>query len=265
MADQDGSYVLSAISLARNLKRRRRELKFSRFDVSERSGISPSFYSELETGRKSASGETLRRVSKALDISIDELRTDRYDAALEALLDFQHPDIAIKEGIELLDKAPHLAKAIPRLLANSARMNDIGSKKEVIYPILLRDYQAENWNHFAAIEEIARQFLADHPPRGISPDEHDLYGILRYVFKYTIRTQHDFNEHRYQHLPIIRSMWLRKGNQNYLLLNHRSQIGLTDYQVNQIRARMEKVGKEVQSHQTRLAKALGTNEQTIDD
>ncbi len=219
MAEHDGSHVLSAISLARNLKRRRKEKKFNRFDISERANISPSFYSELETGRKSASGETLRRITKALDMSIDELQSDRYDAALEALLDFQDPDIAIKEGIELLDKAPHLAKAIPRLLANVARVHDRGSKKEVIYPILLRDYQAENLNHFPAIEDEARQFLAEHPPRGISPDAHDLHGILRYVFKYTIKSNHDFHEQQYAHLPIIRSMWMRKGTQNYLLLN----------------------------------------------
>src|SRR5919106_5659635 len=208
-----GSQVLTAISTARNLKRRRKERKFSRFDVSARAGISPSFYSELETGRKSASGETLRRITKALDMSIEELQSDRYDAALEALLDFQDPDIAIKEGIELLDKAPHLAKAIPRLLANIARVYDRGSKKEVIYPILLREFQEENWNHFPDIEDEVKRFLEEHPPRGTSPDAHDLQGILRYVFKYTIKTQHDFNEHQYQHLPVIRSMWFRKGQQ----------------------------------------------------
>ncbi len=219
MTDHDGSYILSVITLARNLKRRRKEKRFTRFDISERAGISPSFYSELETGRKSASGETLRRVTKALDMSMDELQSDRYDAALEALLDFQDPDIAIKEGIELLDKAPHLAKAIPRLLANVARVNDRGSKKEVIYPILLREFQEENWNHFPDIEEEVKRFLEEHPPRGISPDAHDLQGLLRYMFKYTIKTQHDFNEHAFRHLPIIRSMWFRKSQQNYLLLN----------------------------------------------
>ncbi|MCZ6875691.1 MAG: ImmA/IrrE family metallo-endopeptidase, partial [bacterium] len=118
-----------------------------------------------------------------------------------------------------LDKAPHLAKAIPRLLANIARVYDRGSKKEVIYPILLRDFQEENLNHLPNLEDEAKRFLEEHPPRATSPDEHDLYGILRYVFKYTIKSQHDFNEHRFQHLPIIRSMWLRKGTQNYLLLN----------------------------------------------
>ena len=51
MAEHDGSHVLSAISLARNLKRRRKEKKFNRFDMSERANISPSFYSELETTR----------------------------------------------------------------------------------------------------------------------------------------------------------------------------------------------------------------------
>ncbi len=219
MTEHDGSYVLSAISTARNLKRRRKERNFSRFDVSERAGISPSFYSELETGRKAASGETLRRVTKALDMSLDELQSDRYDAALEALLDFQDPTIAIKEGIELLDKAPHLAKAIPRLLTNVARVSDRGSKKEVIYPILLRDFQEENLNHFPDLEHEARAFLDEHPPRGISPDRHDLQGILRYVYKYTLKTDHDFHERQYQHLPIIRSMQLRQGKHHHLLLN----------------------------------------------
>ena len=219
MPTHDGSHILNAISTARNLKRRRKERKMSRFDVSARAGISPSFYSELEMGRKAASGDTLRRVTKALDMSLDELQSDHYDAALEALLDFQDPDIAIKEGIELLDKAPHLAKAIPRLLANIARVSDRGSKQEVIYPILLRDFQEEHLNYFPDLEREAKAFLADHPPRGISPDRHDLYGILRYVYKYTVKLEHDFHEQHYQHLPIIRSMWLRQGKQQHLLLN----------------------------------------------
>ena len=219
MTAHDGSHILSAISTARNLKRRRKERKMSRFDVSERAGISPSFYSELELGRKSASGETLRRVTKALDMGLDELQSDHYDAALEALLDFQDHDIAIKEGIELLDKAPHLAKAIPRLLTNIARVSDRGSKQEVIYPILLRDFQEEHFNYFPDLEREAKAFLAEHPPRGISPDRHDLQGILRYVYKYTIKSDHDFHEQQYQHLPIIRSMWLRQGKQQHLLLN----------------------------------------------
>ena len=101
MPTHDGSHILTAISMARNLKRRRKERKMSRFDVSARAGISPSFYSELEMGRKAASSDTLRRITKALDMSLDELQSDHYDAALEALLDFQDPDIAIKEGIEL--------------------------------------------------------------------------------------------------------------------------------------------------------------------
>ena len=219
MATPDGSHVLSAISMARNLKRRRKERKMSRFDVSERAGISPSFYSELEMGRKAASSETLRRVTRALDMSLDELQSDHYDAALEALLDFQDQDIAIKEGIELLDKAPHLAKAIPRLLANIARVSDRGRKQEVIYPILLRDFQEEHLNHFPDLEREARAFLTEHPPRGISPDRYDLQGILRYVHKYTLKTEHDFHELQYQHLPIIRAMSLRQGKQQYLLLN----------------------------------------------
>lgn len=219
MAIRDGSHVLNAISIARNLKRRRKELKLSRFDVSERSGISPSFYSELEMGRKAASGETLRRVTRALDMSLDDLQSDHYDAALEALLDFQDRNIAIKEGIELLDNAPHLAKAIPRLLTNVARVSDRGSKKEVIYPILLRDFQEEHGNHFPDLERAAKAFLAEHPPRGISPDRHDLQGILRYIYKYTVKTEHDFHEQQYQHLPIIRAMWLRQGKQQHVLLN----------------------------------------------
>lgn len=219
MSQHDGSQILSAISTARNLKRRRKERKMSRFDVSARSGISPSFYSELEMGRKAASGDTLRRVTKALDMSLDELQSDHYDAALEALLDFQDREIAIKEGIELLDNAPHLAKAIPRLLTNIARVSDRGRKKEVIYPILLRDFQEEHCNHFPQLEREAQAFLAEHPPRGISPDRHDLQGILRYVYKYTIKPEHDFHEQQYQHLPILRAMWLRQGKQQYLLLN----------------------------------------------
>ena len=155
-------------------------------------------------------------------MSMDELQSDRYDAALEALLDFQDPEIAIKEGIELLDKAPHLAKAIPRLLANVARVNDHGSKKEVIYPILLARIPRRK------LEPLSRhrrrsQTLSGRAPaaRHQSRMTMTYKVILRYMYKYKIKTEHDFQRTPVSAIcQLSASMWFRKSQQNYLLLNH---------------------------------------------
>lgn len=59
--------------IGHNLRRIRNEHKLTIEQVSERVGISTTFYSNLESGNKMMSVETLRKITDALSISADAL------------------------------------------------------------------------------------------------------------------------------------------------------------------------------------------------
>lgn len=65
------------------IRRRREEIGLSRREVAERAGLSYPYLSELETGRKRGSPDSIRSVAEALGLGQDELwaRADRLAAA----------------------------------------------------------------------------------------------------------------------------------------------------------------------------------------
>ena len=212
--------AIETINIAAHLKKWRKDRSLTRYDIEQKAQISSSFYSQLETGARSARREVLRRVTEALDMPINVLDIDVYGPALRAILDFQDPKTAIKEGIELQDKAPHLVEDIPKILANLARVYDKGDWKEIVYPILLRAEQEREKNQYIDIENAAKEFIEEHYQDGATElTLAELVPVLMYKYNYKIYRDFDFEEKEYEHLPIIRSMWVRENKKNYLLLN----------------------------------------------
>ncbi len=68
------NYIRECLSL--NLKRQRAFMKLSQEGLAERSGLSPGFIANMETGRSWPSPETLLKLSKALNIEHDKLLAD---------------------------------------------------------------------------------------------------------------------------------------------------------------------------------------------
>jgi transcriptional regulator with XRE-family HTH domain len=71
------------------IRTRREEVKLSRRDLAERAGLSYPYLSELETGKKRGSPDSIRSVADALGLGQDELwaRADALaGAALEAFM-----------------------------------------------------------------------------------------------------------------------------------------------------------------------------------
>ena len=57
------------------IKHRRRELELSQDALAQRAGISKSFLSDLETGKRSVGAETLLDLGRAMGVSLDLLMT----------------------------------------------------------------------------------------------------------------------------------------------------------------------------------------------
>lgn len=84
------------VMIGQNLRKIRLEQKLTIEQVAERVGISTTFYSNLESGNKMMSVETLRKITDALSISSDALLY-KVDAAsrlrsIEMLLRDQSPE-----------------------------------------------------------------------------------------------------------------------------------------------------------------------------
>ena len=70
-------------SLGAQLRQRRINLELSEITVAEAAGISPSYYSAIETGRRTPPTNTLERILSSLDISGEAAKAVRELAAAE--------------------------------------------------------------------------------------------------------------------------------------------------------------------------------------
>lgn len=90
-------------SVGERVRRRRRELGWSQDLLAQKAGISKSFLSDLETGKRSIGADTLLDLGRALSVSLDFLMTG--EAGEGELPDFQIPGalaaFAAEEGISL--------------------------------------------------------------------------------------------------------------------------------------------------------------------
>ncbi|MGN1327328.1 MAG: helix-turn-helix domain-containing protein [Clostridia bacterium] len=77
------------------LKKRRLELNMMQTEVAEKADISNNFYSNIERGKTKPSVETLFKICKALNLSLDEIIFEE---------EMSTKDIYIKETVRNLDK-----------------------------------------------------------------------------------------------------------------------------------------------------------------
>lgn len=92
------------------IKHRRRKLGLSQDALALRAGISKSFLSDLETGKRSVGAETLLDLGRAMDLSLDFLMTGQVSgdpkpevpipAALAALADDE--GLSVRQALTLL-------------------------------------------------------------------------------------------------------------------------------------------------------------------
>lgn len=165
-------------------------------ELAERSGMSISYLSEIEKGKKYPKPEKVLRLAEALGVAFDELVSLRVDEALgplEALIgspffrEFPFERFGVEpEGLfGLMADEPEKGAALVRAVAEVGRSYDV--QVEHFLLAALRSYQQMNRNHF---EDLEREAEAFRDGRGLTAgrpvDPGELRAVLEADYGYVI-------------------------------------------------------------------------------
>ncbi len=157
--------------LGLKLRRFRQEKRLGLKEMAARSGISISYLSEIEKGRKYPKPDKLLTLANALDVPFDELVSLKVDEELGPVTDllgspfmqefpFHLYGIEMERLLGLVTDAPSRAGALVRTALEIGHTYDI--QVEHFLFAALRSYQHMHQNHFEEIEAAADAFLAEH-------------------------------------------------------------------------------------------------------
>jgi hypothetical protein len=165
-------------------------------DLSNKTGLSTSYLTEIEHGKKYPKTEKIARLADVLGRSYDDLVSLRLDEQLSPLSGFLGSPvlhgfpyhlfgISAAQVIELLTRQPAEASALVNALFAIAEQYNIGV--EHLYRSALRSYQELNENYFPEIEGAVDQFLKksglkSHPTPGYA----DLRAMIESQFDYRL-------------------------------------------------------------------------------
>jgi transcriptional regulator with XRE-family HTH domain len=168
-------------------------------DVAQRAGVSISYLSEIEKGKKYPKPEKLLDLSRALDIEFDELISQRVSEPLAPVKEairspvlrafpFRLFGIEPEDLISLIADAPEKAAGLIRVLDEVARDYDLRVKHFLF--AALRAYQLRQGNHFPELEKAATAYRRQRGWTGIPPvDAATLAEVLRTEHHYEIDTE----------------------------------------------------------------------------
>ncbi|MFQ5604299.1 MAG: helix-turn-helix domain-containing protein [bacterium] len=153
------------------LKQFRQKKGFSLKDLAERTGLSISFLSEIEKGKKYPKPEKIMQLAQALEISFDELVSLKVDEELDTLksvLDspflkefpFELFGIAPRDLMDLMTVAPQKAGAFIRTFLEISQAYDMRVEHFIL--AALRSYQKLHQNYFDELEAAAQEFVKAH-------------------------------------------------------------------------------------------------------
>jgi transcriptional regulator with XRE-family HTH domain len=226
-APQDHTPSTLRLILGLKLRQFRARRGFGLKDLAERSGLSVSYLSEIETGRKYPKTEKLLLLAAVLGVGYDDLVSVKVDEQLGPLGEFLSSSffrefplelfgIEPESLISLMTDAPTEAGALLRALAEIGRTYDV--RVEHFLFAALRSYQQLVGNFFPEIEAAAEGFLDRHgwQSRRIL-EAAELRAVLEREHGFTIDDQ-TLTQHPV--LSDLRSVFIR-GRKPRLLINSR--------------------------------------------
>lgn len=184
----DGNFSLKHI-LGLKVRDLRLSKGLSFQEMSEKSGLSMSYLSEIEKGKKYPKGDKIMVLASALEVSYDYLVSLQVSKKLEPVISLLQSDI-FKEFpmetfgldpqkiIELVSQDPEKINAFITSVINIARNYEM--RGEHFYYAALRSYQEMHDNYFKELEEAAEAFRASC---GISLDQTTDYKQLESLLK----------------------------------------------------------------------------------
>jgi len=140
-------------------------------DVSSKTGLSVSYLSEIEKGRKYPKPDKLIQLAQGLGLTYDEPVSPRAEENLNLVRDlfaspfrqefpFHLVGIEPEQVAGLVTEAPSKAGALLRTFLEIGRSYDV--QVEHFLFAALRSYQQMKRNYFAEIEQAAEAFLAEN-------------------------------------------------------------------------------------------------------
>lgn len=217
--------------LGLKLKTLRHERGASLKDIAGRAGVSISYLSEIEKGKKYPKPDKLLDLARALGVSFDDLVSQRVAEPLAPLKDairspflqefpFHLFGIETEDLVGLIAEVPEKAAGLLRVLDETARDYDVRVKHFLF--AALRAYQALHDNHFPEIEAAASAFRAARGwPTLPAPDADALRRLLEQEHGYTVDAR---RLDRDPELRVFRSVYLEPtapGKGPTLLVNGR--------------------------------------------
>ena len=139
-------------------------------ELSERSGLSPSYITEIEKGRKYPKAERIMDLARALGYDYDELVSLRLDPPLSFLETPLTSQMLQNFPLELFGVDP--STIVDVLLASPAEMSALikalqgiargyAIRDEHFYLAALRSYQEHHHNYFPELEKASQQYAAE--------------------------------------------------------------------------------------------------------
>ncbi len=209
------------------LRQFREQRGYALKELAARTGLSASYLTEIEKGKKYPKAEKIIQLAQALGISFDELVSLKLEHGLNpltALLDsplmqefpFELFGIAPRDVIGLMTRAPNEASTLIKALGEVASSYDM--RIEHLLYAALRSYQETHHNYFEELEDAAAAFVAEQT-WDLTPtvDSQLLRAVLTDTYGYVLD---DTTLDDYPELHSFRSVWI-DGRPPRLLLNRR--------------------------------------------
>jgi transcriptional regulator with XRE-family HTH domain len=207
------------------LRQFREHSAFSLTDFANRTGLSTSYITEIEHGKKYPKAEKIARMAQVLGRSYDDLVSIRLDEELSPLAGFLGSPvlhnfpyhlfgISPAQVVELLTRQPAEASALVNALIGIAEQYNIGV--EHLFRSALRSYQELNENYFPEIETAVDDFVRNAEIKsGPTPGYSELRSLMEGRFNYRLDDRRLGRHPKLQH---FRSVLLDKNKQSPKLL-----------------------------------------------
>ncbi len=197
-------------------------------ELAQRTGLSPSYLTEIERGRKYPRNDKILALAAALGKTYDDLVSIKLQPTLRHLetalsssllgrFPFAEFGFATEDLLNLLTREPEKASALLHAILEMARRYDL--QEEEFLRAALRSYQEIHENYFPELEEAAQRFTAEFAAYGLSEEGpvalEALATLLQAEFGYALDEQKLAEQ---PELLAYRSVYLRERR---LLLNPR--------------------------------------------
>ncbi len=170
------------------LRQLRLDKGLSASDLAQQSGMSVSYITEIEKGRKYPKADKIAALANAMQVDYDSLVSLKLSKKLEPISDLLRSKFLTEiplelfgidpsDLLELLAEAPAKVSAMIRTFMDIALTYNMSVER--LYMTMLRSYQEMHDNYFPEIEADADRFLAEYTASGQAVSENLLVNLLK--------------------------------------------------------------------------------------